>query len=99
MKKQSRPVVGVLVGSLGLWLVCAVWVVPAIIESAYRGELVIPQPHDYRAGDASCRRLSPGLVQSGCQIDDRRFAERSWILARWTRDQPPGSRLLDSDHI
>ena len=38
MRKQSRPVVGVLVGSLGLWLVCAVWVVPAMIESAYRGD-------------------------------------------------------------
>jgi len=28
----------ILVGSLGLWLICALWVVPAMIEGAYRGE-------------------------------------------------------------
>jgi hypothetical protein len=33
-----RSVLAVLFGSLGLWLVCAMWVVPAMIESAYRGE-------------------------------------------------------------
>ena len=39
MRNESRQVRTVfVVGSLGLWLVCAVWVVPAIIESAYRGE-------------------------------------------------------------
>jgi hypothetical protein len=38
MRKESRPVLSVLVGSLGLWLVCAMWVVPAMIESAYRGD-------------------------------------------------------------
>jgi len=38
MRNESRAVLSVLIGSLGLWLVCATWVVPGLIESAYRGE-------------------------------------------------------------
>jgi lysophospholipase L1-like esterase len=39
MRNDSRAVpISILVGSLGLWLICAMWVVPAMIESAYRGE-------------------------------------------------------------
>jgi hypothetical protein len=37
MGNRSR-VLSVLLGLLGLWLVCALWMVPAMIESAYRGE-------------------------------------------------------------
>jgi len=39
MRNDSRAVpLSILAGSLGLWLICAMWVVPAMIESAYRGE-------------------------------------------------------------
>ena len=39
MRNDSRAVpLSILAGSLGLWLICTMWVVPAMIESAYRGE-------------------------------------------------------------
>jgi len=39
MRNDSRAVLlSVLVGSLGLWFIFVVWIVPTLIESAYRGE-------------------------------------------------------------
>jgi hypothetical protein len=39
MRSDSRSVpLSILAGSLGLWLICVLWVVPAMIESAYHGE-------------------------------------------------------------